>query len=277
MKKLFFLCAATALLAACSSDEISEMQGPDPVVPPVTEEYASTGEYDFGNGVTMAVGALDENEGAVTRATSTDGSVEFCINLSKVDNILRDFDDYKLAADDFAIRVDGVYQDIPAATDNKVNALSIQLVEEDLKVALKDLQNLDFTDADNYTFETYLWIENKKLLNDGSGTYGELFTDAKKGEWIGGKTWPVDEGEETGVDLSQKIWLSNGSDGANFFNEGAEQLGLLVKYNVYRGLQGYNGDTPYIKVSISVEKPEHNTVGPAENQATWIYIPYVAK
>lgn len=266
MKKLFFLCAATALLAACSSDEISEMQGPDPVVPPVTEEYASTGEYDFGNGVTMAVGALDENEGAATRAT-TDGTVTFRINLNAVDNILQEFGDYKLAADDFAIRVDGKYLEPVEAVNNNVSALNIQLKEQNLYIAVKNLQNLDFAAADNYTFETYLWIENKKLLNDGTGAYGELFTNDDKADWIGAAEWPVAEGEETGTDLSEAIWNAKGY---SFNPNEAPNLGLVVKYNVYRGLQGYEGNTPYIKVSISVEKPENNTVEPVKNQATWI-------
>lgn len=278
MKKVFFLCAAAALFAACSSDDAGVIENVDPgVTPPAEAIYAASGSVEFTNGVTMLVGALDENEEAITRSVEGE-SVEFCIDLTKLENdVLRGFDDYKLKADDFAIRVDGEYMENIVANNNKVETLNIQLIEQGLKVAVKDLQKLNFNKADNYTFEVYLWIENKKLLDDGTGAYGELFTDADKKDWIYSQSWPVAEGEETGVDLSEKIWIANGSDGSAFFTEDSPAAGLLVKYNVYRGLQGRNGDTPYIKVSIHVEKPEQTTVGAGENQATWIHIPYVAK
>lgn len=271
MKKLFFLCAATALLAACSSDGVSEMiEGTEGVAPSVESEYPSAGAVEFTNGTAMYVGALDESGKPLTR--STNGTVGFCIDLGKFNDVLKGFGDYKLLADDFAIRRDGEYVENLKIVDNTVNKFKIQLSEEDLKISVENLQNLNFNKADNYTFETYLWIENKKLLNDGTGSYGELFTDEDKADWIAVENWPVAEGEETGVDLSERLWNKDGA----YFTSGSADKGLLVKYNVYRGLQGRNGDTPYIKVSISVEKPEKTTVGDEEkskNECTWVGTP----
>ena len=266
MKKLFFLCAAAALFAACSSDEVGEMSGVTENVT-ATETYASSGSVEFANGVTMSVGALDEEGAPMARANGK--NVKFSVDLSCVDDVLKGFGEYKLKADDFAIRVDGVYQDI-TVNNNKVNALDIVLREQNLKVVVKNLEELDFAAAKDYTFETYLWIENKQLLNDGTGGYGELFTAEDKAAWIGAEAWPA---AETGMDLSEAIWNADGAS----FSKNSPAAGLLVKYNVYRGLSGQDGDTPYIKVSIHVEKPEPTTVGDGANECDWVHIPYVAE
>lgn len=277
MKKYFFLCAAAALFAACSSDEVGEIEGVNEgVVSSVEREYPSAASVEFTNGTAMVIGAFDENGEPLVR--TNDNDIEFCIDLGKLKNdVLNGLDDYKLKADDFAIRIDGEYLESIKVEDNTASSKNIQLVEQDLKIAVKGLQKLDFDYADNYTFETWIWIENKKLLNDGTGAYGELLSDVQKAGWINAGSWPVAEGEETGYDLSQAIWNANGGDGSAFFTEDSPAAGLLVKYNVYRGLQGRNGDTPYIKVSISVEKPEQTTVGDGANECTWVHIPYVAK
>lgn len=270
MKKLFYLCAAAALFAACSSDEIGEVQSVPQPTEPVAGEYASAGSVEFTNGVTMAVGALDESGVAVRAEEEAD--VEFCITLPTT--VLRDFGEYKLLADDFAIRVDGEYVENLKIKDNSTTKFGVTLTEQDLKVAVKNLEKLNFNKVNDYTFETYLWIENKKLLNDGSGSYGELFTDTDKSNWIGGKGWPVAEDEETGVDLSESIYKGYNESSAGFTADSPAK-GLLVKYNVYRGLQGRDGNTPYVKVSIHVEKPEPTTVGDAEgeNECTYVNIP----
>lgn len=276
MKKIFFLCAAAALFAACSSDEVGEIEGVNEVVPSVEREYPSAASVEFTNGTAMIIGAFDENGQALTRAN--EGTVEFCINLGKLESdVLNNLGDYKLKADDFAIRIDGEYLESIKVEGNTASSKNIQLVEQDLKIAVKGLEKLDFDYADNYTFETWIWIENKKLLNDGTGSYGELLSDAQKAGWINESSWPVAEGEETGYDLSRSIWNAYGGNGSAFFTADSPAKGLLVKYNVYRGLQGQNGDTPYIKVSISVEKPEQTTVGDGANECTWVHIPYVAK
>lgn len=280
MKKLFFLFAAAALLTACSSDELSETTGGGGTTTnPDTEQTVSSSTVELNNGIEIAVGALDN--ATATRVEEATGAVNFVINLNKIDNVLEEFGDYKLKADDFAIRRDGVYDGVIKPTDNKYQYWTIEMVEDSLKVAVKNLEKLTFSDCKDYTFEFYLWIENKKLLNDGSGSYGELFDDEDKSWWISQAVgnWPVAEGEETGKDFSEVIWNKTTCGqfdcrGEEFFEKGAQDAGLLVRYNVYRGLQGKNGDTPYIKVSIHVEQQDQTTVGNKGNQATWVSIPY---
>lgn len=284
MKKLFFLFAAAALLTACSSDELSETTGGGGTpTNPDTEQLASVATVDYENGVQIAIGALDENSETATRVeenNNPEGHVNFVVDLSKFNDVLEEFGNYKLKADDFAIRLDGEYQNI-VPVNNKAGFWELQMEEMDLMCAVKNLETLAFDIYDDVTFEFYLWIENKKLLNDGSGSYGELFDDDDKSWWISETTgnWPVAEGEETGMDISKAIWdktTCGQSDcrGEEFFEKGAQDAGLLVRYNVYRGLQGKNGDTPYIKVSIHVEQQDQTTVGNKGNQATWVSIPY---
>ena len=58
----------------------------------------------------------------------------------------------------------------------------------------------------DYTFQVYIWIDNRQDANDGSGSSVELFTDDNKWEWIGGKD--IHEGEDplvTGYRLLQQI------------------------------------------------------------------------
>ncbi len=280
MKKLFFLFAASALLVACSSDDQADLQGGNPVTEP-TEATVSVATVDYENGVQIAVGDLDGDGTRAAEVTEPNGSVNFVIDLTKYNDVLEAFSEYKLKADDFAVRRDGVYDGTIVPTDNKYQYWTIEMVEENLKVAVKNLEKLTFEDCKDYTFEFYLWIENKKLLNDGTGGYGELFTDDDKSWWITKQigNWPVAEGEETGMDISEDIWNANGGDGKNFFEnyEEATPAGLLVRYNVYRGLQGLNGDTPYIKVSVHVEKKDQTTEQSKENECTWVHIPYEAK
>ena len=276
MKKLFFLFAASALLVACSSDDQADLQGGNPVTDP-TEDVTSAATIEFENGTALSVSAEDKD--TPTRAAEAETETcDFVINLNKLeekfgDDVMRDLGDYKLKVDDFAIRIDGEYTNI-AVKDNNVQKWEVNVLsEQDLKVAVKNLDILDFTKAKDYTYEVYLWIENKTLLDDGTGGYGELFTDEMKGNWING-SWPVAEGEETGTDLSEAIWLAYGQKPDDFFT--TMDGGYLVRYNVYRGLQGRNGDTPYIKVSIHVEKQDQTTVGEKKNDCTWVRIPYEA-
>ena len=280
MKKLFFLFAASALLVACSSDDQSDVvQGDNPVTEP-TEATVPAATVEFTNGSEISVGGLDENGDELTRAG---GNVNFTIDLNKYEDvkggnsILRDKGDYVLKADDFAIRVDGDYVEGIEPVNNKVEYDAIKIVENNLKVSVKKLQKLDFSKAKDYTFEVYLWIENKKVLDDGTGGYGELFDDNDKINWVGTDFF---ENKEAGEDISETIWEAYGEDGSKFFN--TTEGGYLVRYNVYRGISGkpsgeYGlGDTPYIKVSIHVEKQDQTTVGEKKNQATWVHIPYEA-
>lgn len=286
MKKLFFLFAVSAMFAACSSDDQTEIVNGGGTTTNPTEQTVSVATVDYENGVQIAIGALDSQDEAQTRAT--DGAVNFVINLDKVDNILRNFGEYKLKADDFAIRLDGVYDETVEPVNNKVNKYSVEMVEESLKVAVKHLENLDFSNVDDYTFEFYLWIENKKLdTENGTGGYVELFKWDDKCNWVGPSFW---ETGEQGLDISKALWEANGFDGANFFEDGGQHCGLLVRYNVYRGLQGrptneageYDkenglGDTPYIKVSVHVEKKDQTTPNSIKNECTWVRLPYTPK
>lgn len=293
MKKLFFLFAAAALLTACSSDELSETTGGGGTTTnPDTEQIVSSSTVELNNGIEIAVGALD-NATATRTAEEATGAVNFVIDLSDIEGIedvLNGFGDYKLKADDFIVRRDGEYAEDIKPENNKYQYATIEMVEENLKVAVKNLEKLQFEASEDkcedYTFEFYLWIENKELKNDGSGTYGELFKWADKCNWIGG--WPKDNGE-TGMDLSQYIWNTNAGNSDAFFqdHETMTQCGLLVRYNVYRGLSGRPvnengefdkenglGDTPYIKVSVHVEKKDQTTPNSIKNECTWVSIPY---
>lgn len=297
MKKLFFLFAAAALLTACSSDELSETTGGGGTpTNPDTEQYVSSGTVEFANGTSMSLGMFDENGNPVTRAGET---VNFTIDLELLqDEIFDDVESYVLKADDFAIRKDGVYLDPDTATidgGNEAKILENVLINtqkifdgtESFLVSVNGLQNLDFepkTDKDgnvigypNYSFEAYIWIENKELKDDGTGGYGELFQDEDKFDWIGvtsgikNKTyaeWLAENPKaETGQDWSKAIFEAKDakySEGGDLYN------GLVVRYNVYRGLQGRNGDTPYIKVSVSVDKELPTTVGEKKNDFTYV-------
>lgn len=269
MKKLFFLFAAAALLTACSSDELSETTGGGGTPTNPTEEYASSVDIELENGTALSVSAVDKE----TSTRATDEGLCFVIDLNKLNDIMKELDDYKLKVDDFAIRIDGEYTNIKIENNNVQKWYMNVLSEQGLMVAVKHLDNLDFSNVHDYTYECYLWIENKKLLDDGSGSYGELLsTDSIKACWIGKDSWPVAEGEETGIDLSESIWKAYNEKPNDFFT--SMEGGLLVRYNVYRGLQGRNGDTPYIKVSIHVEQQDQTTVGEKKNDCTWVSIPY---
>ena len=290
MKKLFFLFAASALLVACSSDDQADLQGGNPVTDP-TEATVSVATVDYENGVQIAVGDLD---GSATRASedeniNPEGHLNFCIDLNKLaeeaKDVLGEFENYKLLVDDMAIRQNGEYVNVVSSSNNKINRWSVYMEEKNLKVAVRNIETLAFDIYDDMTFECYLWIENKKLLNDGTGGYGELFTDQDKFDWIGFDNAKAEinyykdlpEDAETGVDLSKSIWDATTCgaatcQGEEFFepNAKSEYTGYVVRYNVYRGLQGLNGDTPYVKVSVHIAKPEQTTVGDKGNQATYV-------
>ena len=82
MKKLFFLFAVSAMFAACSSDDQTEIVNGGGTTTNPTEQTVSVATVDYENGVQIAIGALDSQDEAQTRAT--DGAVNFVINLYKV-------------------------------------------------------------------------------------------------------------------------------------------------------------------------------------------------
>ena len=174
------------------------------------------------------------------------------------------FDDYglHLRADDFAIRVDGEYvEDIKVSGDTaSLNGL-IKIIDDRLAITVSGLSYENILDDTDYTYEIWMWVSNKKLLDDGTGSYGQLFSTGDYLRWIGLSAdtgLPVDyasPGYEAGVDYTEQVQSVTSPEGYE------------VRYNVYRGLGGHVdkgtglGDTPYIKVSIHVRK---NVNAPAD-------------
>lgn len=264
-KQLLFLFAASALFAACSSDDMptgSDVNNGQEQTD--VTEYASSYGVTTEEGVEMVVGML---EGTDTRATES--RVYFEVEID-VKHALGQ-ENYFLEADDFAIRKNGDYI---ATTDLGVyGKKNIKITKEGtLKVRVNNLQDLEYSadEVRDYSFEAYLWIENKTLLDDGSGSYGELFTEAVKKQWIGlDADATITADTETGVDMTKWIDDEEGAalrDGAasNQFPE----YGYAIRYNIYRGLSGHStdgngnsevlGDTPYIKISIHVNRLADN-------------------
>ncbi len=131
-------------------------------------------------------------------------------------------EEWFLKADDFAIRVDGQYQDVIQVKDGVTALEDIRLTEEDLKVAVKGVANLE-ADKD-YTYEVWLWIDENTWL--------ETFTDADRAAWV--------SGDGAGTDITEACTIVG-------------PKGYTLRKNVYKGLSGH-ADTPYIKVSIHITK-----------------------
>lgn len=131
-------------------------------------------------------------------------------------------EEWFLKADDFAIRVDGQHQDVIQVKDGVTALENIRLTEEDLKVAVKGVANLE-ADKD-YTYEVWLWIDENTWL--------ETFTDADRTAWV--------SGDGAGTDITEACTIVG-------------PKGYTLRKNVYKGLSGH-ADTPYIKVSIHITK-----------------------
>lgn len=133
-------------------------------------------------------------------------------------------EEWFLKADDFAIRVNGTYQDVIQVKDGVTALTNIKLTEEDLKVAVKGVENLEANT--DYTYETWLWIDEDTWLN--------TFTDSDRAAWV--------SGDGNGTDITDLCMIEG-------------PMGYTVRKNVYKGLSGH-ADTPYIKVSIHITKDE---------------------
>lgn len=131
-------------------------------------------------------------------------------------------EEWFLKADDFAIRVDGQYQDVIQVKDGVTALNDIRLTEEDLRVAVKGVSNLE-VDKD-YTYEVWLWIDENTWL--------ETFTEADRTAWV--------SGDGAGTDITEACTIVG-------------PKGYTLRKNVYKGLSGH-ADTPYIKVSIHITK-----------------------
>ena len=178
--------------------------------------------------------------------------------------------EYTLKADDFAIRINGEYQEDIVPVDDEVTFGNIKITDDGLNITVSGLSYDEILDGNDYTYEVWLWIDNRQLdTENGTGGYIPLFDTNKYLEWIGldpdTTELPVDYESpdyESGVDMTK---------GLSDKDLVKSPAGYVVRYNVYRGLSGHIdkdtglGDTPYIKVSIHVQKdvtaPENTNVG----------------
>ena len=178
--------------------------------------------------------------------------------------------EYTLKADDFAIRINGEYQKDIVPVDDEVTFGNIKITDDGLNITVSGLSYDEILDGNDYTYEVWLWIDNRQLdTENGTGGYIPLFDTNKYLEWIGldpdTTELPVDYESpdyESGVDMTK---------GLSDKDLVKSPAGYVVRYNVYRGLSGHIdkdtglGDTPYIKVSIHVQKdvtaPENTNVG----------------
>lgn len=279
-KQILFLFAASALFAACSSDDmpVNNNEGGDDNGQTVVEEnLPSSMAVTTAEGLGMKIGAVNDLD-APTKAVN--GTVYFTVEIP--DDVLGNWADYVIKADDFAIRVDGEYKDIimdESASTGKWNRLKIS--GSRLGVQVEDLaSDLTVMTVDKHqpemTFECYIWIENKKsvLAEDGEGTIDvERFTWEDKLAWIN-YNGEVTEETERGYDVTKLVDIENGAvlhQQGNGADEAAPEKDYVVRYSVYRGLQGQSikqdgepvkegesdsglGNTPYIKVSIHADR-----------------------
>ena len=170
-------------------------------------------------------------------------------------------DEYTLRADDFAIRVNGEYIDAIKVDGNTATLDGIKIEDDNhLTVTVNGLlQNIDnFNVGTDYTYECYMWINNSKLLDDGTGGYGLLFTQDMYEEWVN-PAWDEYADDPYGCDITHRIY-------ATLRDQLKSPAGFEVRFNVYRGLSGRQtnadgeydvngyGDTPYVKVSIHVQR-----------------------
>lgn len=158
-------------------------------------------------------------------------------------------DEYTLRADDFAIRVNGEYMEDVAVSGNTASLGDIQIVDDNLTITVSGLNEGSILEGKDYTYEVWLWVNNRTLLHDGTGGYGPLFDALKYAEWVNPDNDPYSD-DDFGCDITSLI-----TDDQVY-----SSAGYVVRYNVYRGLSGYvdkttgYGDTPYIKVSIHVQR-----------------------
>ncbi len=181
-------------------------------------------------------------------------------------------DEYTLRADDFAIRVNGEYIDAIKVEGNTATLDGIKIEDDNhLTVTVNGLlENIDnFNVGTDYTYECYMWINNSKLLGDGTGGYGPLFTQDMYEEWVN-PAWDEYADDPYGCDITHSIY-------ATLRDQLKSPAGFEVRFNVYRGLSGRQtnadgeydvngyGDTPYVKVSIHVQRndkaPANTIVG----------------
>ncbi len=221
----------------------------------------------------MSIGDLSVTDGASTRAVEEGTAAKFWLNIPN--EVLAGID-YEIVADDFAIRKNGKYIDDLTVDEFVPNSpvyahygdvVSIKN-NGNLGIGVEGLENLELWGTNNenpeYTFEVWLWVNNEQeqLKNDGSGLYEKvpLFDADMQDEWIGeediDKDGNIIPGEDITKDVTQYGLQRTAADGGEGY--------YSVRYNVYRGISGkvvegsglLYGDSPYIKVSISVRRTD---------------------
>lgn len=277
-KQILFLFAATSLFAACSSDDLpvnNGTTGEGDNGQTVVENLPSSASITTEEGLGMRVGALN-NFDADTKATTPE--VYFTVEIP--DDILSQWEDYVVEADDFAIRIDGEYKKVkPVESSNAATWNNLYISGSKLAVQAEGLQ-ADYSamtedgSHPEVTFECYLWIENKKpTVVDGKESFVERFTWNDKLNWIN-HNGDVTEKTERGYDVTKIVENNNGAvlhEKGNGTDDDMPEKGYVARYSVYRGLQGQSidqdgnpikdgqedcglGNTPYVKVSIHVNK-----------------------
>ena len=235
---------------------IEDAEGTPITAAPTKENVATINSW---NGQSCSPGfTVKDEEGE--EQPDTDGDITLDISSSILE-------DYTIQADDFAIRINGVYDETVEVIGEDGYATAnlgfIQVTADQLKITLSGLNDANIQPDTDYTYEAWIWVKNSKLADDGTGAYVELFDADMKREWVGGQ--PGNDDDPYGEDVT-KDYVTVTSP-----------AGYTVRYNVYRGISGnpYTsqtnnglttplGDTPYIKVSIHVQKdedaPENNVV-----------------
>ena len=109
-----------------------------------------------------------------------------------------------------------------------------------LKVAVYGLDELP-ADGTEYTYEVYLWVRDTAWGVDSLTNLEAVITPEEKAEWVSG------DGQGTDITELCSSW---------------QTAGYAARYNVYKGLAGHD-DTPYVKVSIHVNRDAEAVAGPA--------------
>ena len=272
-KQILFLFAASALFAACSSDELpSNTEGGDDNTVTVADDIPTSVSVSTEEGMGMTVGASS----ATKAATRADGDTDY-FTLTLPDNIFGEWKGYIAKADDFYItRNKEVVKVTNKEGENSSSSGKLKVTNNDnLSITVENINATDAYETGKpieYTFEVYIWITNQiaKTYSGADGVYEitvENFSYTKKLEWIGlDADAIVTKDTERGMDFTQEVADANGAvltkNATGYYTH--EPYHYNIRYNVYRGLQGNPtledgvtvseesglGNTPYIKVSI---------------------------
>lgn len=280
-KQILFLFAASALFAACSSDEMpgdNNQAGGDDNSQIVVEDLPSSVAVSTENGFGMTVGASSGTK-AATRANEENDY----FTLTLPEGIFGEWEGYIAEADDFYITktVNGNKEVVMVTNEEGVNSSSYGKIKvtrgDDLVVTVDNINATNMFGIEQpieYTFEVYIWIKNQieKTYSGADGVFDitvDNFSYTQKLEWIGlTEDATVTKDTERGMDFTDQVTeyeLVKNATGKIITDEFyGKNFHYNIRFNVYRGLQGNPtladgvtvneeqglGNTPYIKVSI---------------------------